>query len=102
MPNTGPSEGSRRQIAAFLPILLSASPQAYGRGRLPFAGRRRADRGHQDQLAVFPARQAVDVIQRYFRLVMPVWLQLIFGDAEFFGDLGDAQHLRFLGDFDIG
>ncbi len=27
IPNTGPSEGSRRQITAFLPMLLSASPR---------------------------------------------------------------------------
>ena len=27
MPNTGPSEGSRRQIIAFLPMWLSASPR---------------------------------------------------------------------------
>ena len=27
MPNTGPSEGSRRQIIAFLPICWSASPR---------------------------------------------------------------------------
>ena len=26
MPNTGPSEGSRRQMTAFLPMPLSASP----------------------------------------------------------------------------
>ncbi len=27
MPNTGPSDGSRRQIIAFLPIRFSASPR---------------------------------------------------------------------------
>ena len=27
MPNTGPSEGSRRQITAFLPMWFSASPR---------------------------------------------------------------------------
>ena len=27
MPNTGPSEGSRRQMTAFLPMRLSASPR---------------------------------------------------------------------------
>ena len=27
IPNTGPSEGSRRQIEAFLPIRMSASPR---------------------------------------------------------------------------
>ena len=64
MPNTGPSEGSRRQMTAFLPMWLSASPRPTVVVVLPSPGGRRADRRDQDQLAVRLVLQRVDVVER--------------------------------------
>ena len=89
-------------MIAFLPIWLSASPEADGGGGLALAGGRRADRGDQDQLAVLLRLQRVEVRQRHLRLVVPVGLEVLLGDAELFlRDLGDALQLRSLRDFDV-
>ncbi len=52
--------------------------EAHRRRRLAFAGRRRVDRGDQDQLAVLVALHRFDELGRYLRLVMAVG-QKMFG-----------------------
>ena len=70
-------------------------------GGLAFAGGRRADRRDQDQLAVGPVGQRIDVAERHLGLVVAVGHEVLLGDAELRRDLGDAQHLRFLGNLDV-
>ena len=61
MPNTGPSDGSRRHRTGDLPIAPSPGGQSDRRGGLALAGLGRRDPGHADQLArPRPQRQAVD------------------------------------------
>ena len=52
-----------------------------GRG-LALAGRRRRDRGDQDQLAVRLALQRLDVVHRHLGLVVAVGLEIFRADAE--------------------
>jgi hypothetical protein len=102
MPNTGPSEGSRRQITGLLADVIERVPQADRGGGLALAGRRRADRRDQDQLAVLLAFERVEILQRDLRLVVPEGLQVLFGDSELLArDRGDALHLGCLRDFDV-
>ena len=72
-----------------------------GRG-LAFAGGRRAQRRHQNQLAVGLVLQAVDVIEGDLGLVVPVVLNAGRRDAEPGGDLGDWLQGCALGDLYVG
>ena len=73
-----------------------------GRG-LALAGRRRRDRRDQDQLAVRPVLERLDVIHRHLGLVVAVGFEIFRRDAEFFlGEFHDRPRLGGLGDFDIG
>ena len=56
--------------------------QADGGGGLALARRRRADRGHQDELAVLALGQRVEVVERHLGFVVTVGLEHIVGDAE--------------------
>ena len=47
------------------------------RRRLAFASRGRADRRDEDQLAVRPVREAIDIVQRYLGLVVAIRLQML-------------------------
>src|SRR5262249_6801749 len=77
--------------------------QADRGGGLAFAGRRRRDRRYQDQLAVRPALQRLDVIHRYLGLVVAVGLEVLRRDAEAFArDVEDRPLARSLRDFDVG
>ena len=102
MPNTGPKLGSRRQMMAFLPIWFSASPSPTVVVVLPSPAGVGLNRRDQDQLAVGPVLQAVDVVERDLGLVVPVVLDARGGNAEPGGDLGDGLHGRALGDLDVG
>ena len=53
-----------------------------GRRRLSLAGRRRADRGDEDQLAVGPAGERSDELRRDLRLVVAVGLEALRRNAE--------------------
>ena len=75
--------------------------QADRGGRLAFARGRRADRRDQDQLAVRPVGQRVDVVERDLGLVVAVGLECSSGMPSFGGDLRDAEHFRFLGYLDV-
>ena len=58
-------------------------------GRLAFAGRRRVDRGDQDQLAVLAAAARGDELGRDLRLVMAIGQQMLGRNAELGADLLD-------------
>jgi hypothetical protein len=99
--------GPERRLAQAQHRLLADVVERVGeadRGRgLAFAGRRRIDRGDEDELAVGLLRQRLDVAHRNLGLVVAVGLEIFFADAEFFlGDVDDAPGLRGLGDFNIG
>ena len=72
-----------------------------GRG-LAFAGGRRAQRRHQNQLAVGFVLQAVDEVEADLGLVMAVGFNACCRDAEAGGDLGDRLQGCALGDLDVG
>ena len=70
---------------------------------LALAGRRRGDRGHQNQLAVRPVAQRVDVIKRNLRLVPSIGRYRVIGNTELAaGDFADRLHRCGLRDLDIG
>ena len=76
--------------------------QAHGRRRLAFTGRRRADGGNEDQLAVRPILDRLQVFERQLGLEVAVGHQVLVGDAELFsGDASDAVQGGLLGDVDV-
>ncbi|GJE30649.1 hypothetical protein LDDCCGHA_0818 [Methylobacterium oxalidis] len=75
--------------------------EADRRRRLAFAGRRRADRGHEDELALGPALQARDVAVVDLGDVLAVIVERVLRDAELLGDLGDRLQGRRAGDLDV-
>jgi hypothetical protein len=102
MPKFGPSEASRMQIMAFLPIRVEAVTKA-NRGRgLAFACRRRVDRRHKDQLSIGPVFLPGDEVSRNLGLVMAVGNQIFLLDAELGADLHDRFLVRRTGNLDIG
>ena len=72
-----------------------------GRG-LALAGRRGAQGGHQNELAVGLVLQAVDVVERDLGLVVAVVLDARGGNAEAGGDFGDRLQGCALRDLNIG
>ena len=102
MPNTGPSAGSRRQTIARLPSWFRRIAQTDRGGGLALAGRRRGDRGDQDQLAVGPVGELRHVVQGDLGLVVPVGLEALLRDAQPLArQRHDRAHLRALGDLDV-
>src|SRR5882672_1952541 len=72
------------------------------RGGLALARGRGADRGDQDQLRVGLLLQAVEVLERNLRLVVPVGFEVFLWNTELGQrDLRDAFEFGFLCDFDI-
>src|SRR5690242_14967408 len=53
---------------SFLADPVQRIAEANRGGGLAFTSRGRADRGHKNQLAVSPVREAIDIIQRNLRL----------------------------------
>ncbi len=76
--------------------------QAHGRRGLAFARRRRVDRGHQNQLAVFLACQRFDELLAHFGLVMAIGQQVFGRDAQLCANLHDRLFLGFACNFDVG
>ena len=74
--------------------------ERHRRGRLPFAGLRRRDRGDVDQLRVGASRKALEDAEVDLRLVAPVRLDLVGEEPGGLGDLGDGPELRLLGDLE--
>ncbi len=64
-----------------------------GRRGLAFAGRRRADAGHEDELAVRPIETG-EPVERDLRLEAAVWLERVFRDAEAFPRQRDDRSQR--------
>src|SRR3954449_7147181 len=115
MPNTGPSDGSRRQGTGFFPIapsprgrpeagagLLADRAEPLGqpdeRRRLALARLRRRHARDADDLAVRPAREAVEHAGGDLRLVAAVRLDLVGLEPDVLGDLVDRDELGFLRD----
>ena len=69
---TGAKRGFADADRCLFADAVEAVAEADGRCRLAFAGRRRIDRGHEDQLAVGAAGDACDELGRDLRLVMAV------------------------------
>ena len=101
-----PEAGPKRWLANADDGLLADLVQRIAkpdRGRgLALAGRRGGDGGDEDEFAVGPAPQRGDIVERDFRLVMPVGDQVLGVDAELvLGHFEDRPHLRGLADLDI-
>ena len=98
--------GAERGLAQADRRLLADAVQAVaetdGRRRLAFAGRRRVDRGDEDQLAVLAARQRLDEVGGDLRLVVAEGQQVLGRDAELGADLLDRLLLGLAGDLDVG
>ena len=102
MPNTGPSEGSRRQIDAFLPMRFSASPRPTVVVVLPSPAGVGLIAVTRISLPSGRSSQTVDIVERDLGLVVPIGLEVLVIDAELVGgELRDALHLRALGDFNV-
>src|SRR5262249_23089383 len=97
-PQRGLAQADHRLLADVIQRVAEADRG----GGLALAGRAGADGGDQDELCVRPGLQAVQVVERDLRLVVPVGLEVLLGDTELrLRDLGDAFEFGFLGDFDI-
>ena len=78
-------------------------PQANCRSGLAFPGRGRADGGDQHQLAIRPVFDAFDVLQRQFRFVTAVRVEMFLAYPQpFLGQPDDGFHRGLLGDFNVG
>ena len=75
--------------------------QANRGGGFAFASRRGRDGGHQDQLAIFPVLQTIDVVEGKLSFIRAVLEDLIRRNVHFRGDFGDWLHGRLAGDFDV-
>ena len=76
--------------------------QAHRCGRLAFASRSGTDRGDEDQLAIRPAFQTVQILQRYLGLIVAVGFELLIRNAQAIPrQCVDAFECRLLGDVDV-
>ena len=76
--------------------------QAHRRRGLAFAGRRRIDRGDEDQLAVGLVGEAVDEIIFDLGDQAAIGMQRRLGNADFGADGGDGRELGGPRDFNVG
>src|ERR1700679_1154034 len=106
MPNTGPRLGSRRQITAFLPILLSASPRPTVVVVLPSpagVGLKAATRMSLPAgLSFRLVLPALDVIECDFRFVVAVIFNAGSRNSQASGYFADGFQSCTLSDPDIG
>ena len=103
MPNTGPSEGSRRQIIAFLPMWLSASPRPTVVVVLPSPAGVGLIAVTRISLPSGLPFSVLEVVQRDLGLVVAVGLEV--SPARCRASPGSsmiALHLRGLRDLDVG
>jgi hypothetical protein len=69
-------------MAAFLADAVERVTQTDDGGGFAFAGGCGADGGDQNQLAVGPLLQTVQIIQRYLGFVMAIGLQMLVGNFQ--------------------
>ena len=97
-----PERGLAQTNGRFLADPVQRVAETHRGGRLAFSRRCRADRRHQDQFAIRPVGETVDIVQRYFRLVPAIGLKVLVADAEFFPrHIADLAHMGLLSDFDV-
>ena len=90
-PKTGPIDGCRSARTARLPILRSPWARPIDVVVFPSPAGRRRDRRDQDQLARAAGPAALERLEADLRLVAAVGLEVLGGDAEVAGDLGDRS-----------
>ena len=100
IPNTGPSDGSRRHATGRLPICAEPLREADERRRLALARPRRRHARHADQLAVRAVGEPLGHRQVDLRLVPAVRLELLALEAEAARDLLDRPQDRVLRDLE--
>ena len=97
--------GAQRRLAQahhrLLADAVEAVAQAHRCCRLAFAGRRRADRRHQNELPVLLGRKTVDIVKMHLRLGMAIGDEILLRDAQGLPDLHDRLHFCFAGDLDV-
>ena len=101
-----PEDRAERRLAQahrrLLADLVETVAQAHGGRRLALAGRRRADRRHQDELAVGAPLEARDPVERDLRLGAAVRNERVGRDRETRRDVADGKQFGALGNFDVG
>ena len=99
-----PEDGSETRLSETEDGIAFAQIQSVGQthreGRLPFAGRRRADPCNQNESAVGSTFRFGDV-ERNLRLVVAVRLNVLRLEPDLRSDLLNGAEFCFLGDFDI-
>ena len=99
----GAERGLAQRAHRLLADVVERIGEADRRGRLAFAGRRRRDRRHQDQLAVRLVLERLDEVHRHLGLVVAVGFEVLQRDAELvLRDVRDALRLCGLRDFNVG
>jgi hypothetical protein len=102
MPKFGPSEASRMQIMAFLPIRLRPSPRPTVVVVLPSPAGVGLIAVTRISLPSACLSAGLDEVGRNLGLVMAVGQQIFARDAELGADLLDRFLVRRAGDFDVG
>ncbi len=101
-PEDGPERGFAQADGGLPADAVQRVAEADGGRRLALARRRRADRGHEDQLPFRARRHAGEPVERNLRLGAPVGHERVVGDREARGDLADRKQACPLGDLDVG
>ncbi len=100
-PEDGTQAGFTQADDRFLADLVERITKPDRRGGLALAGRSGAQGRYQNQLAVGPAFQALNIVERDFGLVTAVVLDALGRDAEAGGDVADGFQDRFAGNLDV-
>ena len=99
-----PEDGTKTRLSKAEDGIPLAQIQGVGQthrdGRLPLAGRRRADTGNQNESAFGSTLRFGDV-ERNLRLVVAVRLNVLRLEPDLRSDLLNGAEFCFLGDFDI-
>ena len=97
-----PERGLAQAHHRLLADAVEAVAETDGRRRLAFAGRRRADGGDENELAVLGVLQAVDVLEGDLGLRRAVGNERVGRNADLGGDFGDRLHRRGAGNLNVG
>src|SRR5258706_11650354 len=83
--------GFAQAYDGLLADMVQPVAEADRRRGLALARRRRRDGGHQDELAIRPALQALDELQSELCFSRTVAVEMLIGDADALGNLVDRQ-----------
>ena len=100
-PEYGPQRRLAKSDYRLFAHRIKCVCQAYGRSSLTLARRGRIDSRNEDEFSVFTGfvfqKRRID-----FSLIFAVGFEIIFGNTDFFGNLGYRLHFIRLSDFYVG